>query len=649
MFKARYYAELSGLPTLADDSGIEVDALGGLPGVRTRRYAGEQATDEDNNVKLLAALRGMPTERRGARYRCVLAFVDPVVPDVSARRAAAPPSGHATVRRGTFEGRIAEGPRGTGGFGYDPIFEPALEPPGDGRWASTPRMRRTGFRTVRRRPGRCGASSCSAGTDVEAIVVIVASFLAATLAAVAGFGGAAVLLPVLVAAFGVRDAIPILTVAQLIGNGSRGSGSTAEELDLGVVGWFAIGGCPARVLGGLLFASGAPRRSDAPARRVSVVDGGVAPSATRAGPRRPPLRSFTLIGAVFSFLSALLGSVGPLMAPFFLAYGLTKGAYIGTEALSTVVMHVTKLVAYGQRVTADTASVAIGLALGPIMIVGSAVRQAGRRPAAGARLRRDHRGRCSSSAGWRSSSAAERVAPKPVDRQVSSPARRRHSLRAFSHDACRALRAACRARPGRPARALPGRHAARIRSCMPPIRAGSRNGRCRTASASPVHLRGARSVSAGRSLPPASAAFPGDREPLARRRQAPRRGTGPRSGLPGPPLRSRPSSRAPPGTDRNRRVSPTFAGRPGFFGWRLSTRVRRTGPEAELDRGSRPSPGSCGGRHTHGPSREELGRPARSATGRLRFSSDSWRSARGSGRARECRRPRTSPSTRSSH
>lgn len=146
VFKARYYAELSGLPTLADDSGIEVDALGGGPGVRTRRYAGEQATDEDNNVKLLAALRGLAPERRRARYRCVLAFVEPAASDPSARRAADPsarseadrsgrpaadpPARHATVRRGTFEGRIADGPRGTGGFGYDPIFEPAWEQPG---------------------------------------------------------------------------------------------------------------------------------------------------------------------------------------------------------------------------------------------------------------------------------------------------------------------------------------------------------------------------------------------------------------------------------------------------------------------------------------------------------------------------------------
>ena len=75
--KARFYARLSGMPTLADDSGLEVDALDGGPGVRTRRYAGEDATDEANNRKLLAALAGLPAEQRGARYRCVLALALP--------------------------------------------------------------------------------------------------------------------------------------------------------------------------------------------------------------------------------------------------------------------------------------------------------------------------------------------------------------------------------------------------------------------------------------------------------------------------------------------------------------------------------------------------------------------------------------------
>jgi XTP/dITP diphosphohydrolase len=131
--KARFGARRSGLPTLADDSGVEVDALDGGPGVRTRRYAGPDATDLDNNAKLLAALDGLPPERRGARYVCVLALALPVAG--ASDRAALP------IRsvRGTTRGRIAAAPRGSGGFGYDPIFEPAGEPPGGrtfGQWSA---------------------------------------------------------------------------------------------------------------------------------------------------------------------------------------------------------------------------------------------------------------------------------------------------------------------------------------------------------------------------------------------------------------------------------------------------------------------------------------------------------------------------------
>ena len=120
--KARYYARLSGLPTLADDSGIQVDALDGGPGVRTRRYAGEDATDAQNNAKLLDALRGFPPARRSARYRCALALAEPAG---SGPRGGLP----VTLARGTLRGRIAAAPRGAGGFGYDPIFEPEGETP----------------------------------------------------------------------------------------------------------------------------------------------------------------------------------------------------------------------------------------------------------------------------------------------------------------------------------------------------------------------------------------------------------------------------------------------------------------------------------------------------------------------------------------
>ena len=121
--KARFGLRASGLPTLADDSGIEVDAIGGGPGVRTRRYAGEDATDAANNAKLLTALGGLPPDQRGARYVCALALA---LPDEAGPRGGVP----LITARGTCRGRIASEPHGDGGFGYDPIFEPASEPPG---------------------------------------------------------------------------------------------------------------------------------------------------------------------------------------------------------------------------------------------------------------------------------------------------------------------------------------------------------------------------------------------------------------------------------------------------------------------------------------------------------------------------------------
>ena len=130
--KARFAARATGLPALADDSGIEVDALGGAPGVRTRRYAGLNATDAQNNAKLLSELAGLPPEARGARYVCVLSLA---LPDPAA------PGGLRLIeRRGTSRGRIAAELRGTAGFGYDPLFEPIRERPGGrtfGEYSST--------------------------------------------------------------------------------------------------------------------------------------------------------------------------------------------------------------------------------------------------------------------------------------------------------------------------------------------------------------------------------------------------------------------------------------------------------------------------------------------------------------------------------
>ncbi len=152
--KARFAVEATGLPSLADDSGIEVDALGGAPGVLTRRFAGPSATDEDNNTKLLEVLRGLPPDRRGARYVCVLALA---LPERRGVRGGLP----MILRRGTCRGRIATERRGTGGFGYDPIFEPARGAArAVGPWGCTRRRRSTRSRTG---PGRRGgwAPSCA--------------------------------------------------------------------------------------------------------------------------------------------------------------------------------------------------------------------------------------------------------------------------------------------------------------------------------------------------------------------------------------------------------------------------------------------------------------------------------------------------------
>lgn len=106
--KARAIAEFTGLPAVADDTGLEVDALGGRPGVYAARYAGENATYEDNCRKLLRELAGVPRERRTARFLTVAAI--------------ALPSEDIRVTRGTLDGMIAEEATGTLGFGYDPVF-----------------------------------------------------------------------------------------------------------------------------------------------------------------------------------------------------------------------------------------------------------------------------------------------------------------------------------------------------------------------------------------------------------------------------------------------------------------------------------------------------------------------------------------------
>lgn len=114
--KARHAARVTGLPAVADDSGLVVDALGGAPGVRSARYAGDGASDEENLRKLLADLEGVPDAERGARFVAVVVFMGD----------AGEPS--PIICEGTWAGRITHAPRGGNGFGYDPVFQvPSLD------------------------------------------------------------------------------------------------------------------------------------------------------------------------------------------------------------------------------------------------------------------------------------------------------------------------------------------------------------------------------------------------------------------------------------------------------------------------------------------------------------------------------------------
>jgi XTP/dITP diphosphohydrolase len=112
LIKARNAARIAGFPAIADDSGLEVDALHGAPGVYSARFAGEGASDDANLDRMLTLLREIPPERRSARYRCIVAYVE------------SPEDSRPLIGEGTWEGHIIDDRRGHGGFGYDPSFVP---------------------------------------------------------------------------------------------------------------------------------------------------------------------------------------------------------------------------------------------------------------------------------------------------------------------------------------------------------------------------------------------------------------------------------------------------------------------------------------------------------------------------------------------
>ena len=210
----------------------------------------------------------------------------------------------------------------------------------------------------------------------QLVIVGVAALLGSMLSAVSGFGSAAVLLPVLAFALGEKEAVPVLTIAQIVGNASKGWFNRAE-VRWSVVRWYLLGAVPAAIAGSLLFVA-------APARLLAGLMGGFLlfavawrrwkkPKGNAPGIERARMSEtrLTVVGLFTGALSALVGGAGPIAGPFFLAAGLAKGAYVGTEALASMGVHIAKLASYGGAGILSSHTLWFGLALAPLMIGGA--------------------------------------------------------------------------------------------------------------------------------------------------------------------------------------------------------------------------------------------------------------------------------------
>lgn len=196
----------------------------------------------------------------------------------------------------------------------------------------------------------------------------VIAFLASTLSGIAGFGGAMIFLPFLIMTYGVRASVPILTVSVLLGNASRVY-FNRRELNLKLVAWFSAGSLPLALAGSFVYVS----------LPTFWIKKGIGLFLIVSVLLRQIHRDFHLnkrwvflpLGAVTGFLSALMGGVGPVSSPFFLAYGLTKEAFVGTESLCSVGMHLVKSVAYNRLHVLNQRELYAGLSFGVVMSLGS--------------------------------------------------------------------------------------------------------------------------------------------------------------------------------------------------------------------------------------------------------------------------------------
>jgi hypothetical protein len=197
----------------------------------------------------------------------------------------------------------------------------------------------------------------------------VGAIIASTVGGVAGFGAGVIMIPLIAWIMGVKATIPVLTVAMLLGNGAR-VWFSRREIEGPVVIAFLAGAVPTGIVGAMLYS-----RIEGP--WISRILGIFLLSAVPlrhwllAHEVRVRLPHFPAIGAVFGFLSSLVGSTGPVMSPFFLGYGLTRGAFIATDALCTVGMYIPRGIVFQRYNLMTTPIVGVGLYLGVIMILGA--------------------------------------------------------------------------------------------------------------------------------------------------------------------------------------------------------------------------------------------------------------------------------------
>jgi uncharacterized membrane protein YfcA len=195
------------------------------------------------------------------------------------------------------------------------------------------------------------------------------ALIASTVGGVAGFGAGIIMIPLVAFVMGTKATVPVMTVAMLLGNGGR-VWFSRRDIEGRVVVAFLVTGIPTSVMGALLYTQidsawigrvlGAFMLVSVPLRRLLLGQG-----------VRVRLAHFPIVGAVFGFLSSLVGSVGPILTPFFLGHGLRKGAYIGTDALCTLGTYVSRGIVFRKHDLLAGHTVLVGLFIGLVMIAGA--------------------------------------------------------------------------------------------------------------------------------------------------------------------------------------------------------------------------------------------------------------------------------------